>query len=115
MSDPQPQTAATGTLTVRYRSGELDFFHNVPATRIHALCGHFDHMNQMERDVHYRFATGLMPDGRAIIINLTEVASSDFIPDDESNEERWARQNREAREEFAKVATHLPRATEAAL
>lgn len=114
MSDNKNPDAATGTLTVRYRSGSADFFHDVPAVRVNALCRHLDHMNETGREFHYRFATGLMADGRAIILNLVEIAAIEFVPNNESDEERWSRQNGEAREEFSKVATHLPRAWRAA-
>ena len=117
MSDTQPQTAATGTLTVHYRSGVRDLFLGLPAKAYSDLGAHFANANDMEARPPFFFVAATFPDGRGIIINLAEVASIDFIPAREAaegDEERWTRQNREAREEFAKVTTHLPRAGRAA-
>ena len=91
MSDTKFQTAATGTLTVHYRSGAHACFYDVSGEGFIRLCDIIASARPPQTPPFSSLTGIFMRTGRAIILNMTEVASIDFNPNTFSDAEIRAR------------------------
>lgn len=96
-----------GDAVVSFRNGQTESLAGVRRKEADVIVDHLGRM-LMEETAAPRFAAIRRPDF-SYAVDLTQVRSICFTPYGyKRDEDRWDRENREARKEFSKVSTHLP-------